>query len=198
MQRNSVSLSLGDITNEDIRLFRRTLLARRFPQLRDLTDEEIAQLIIADRKATGRRLEAPSKSYPKTDFMPLTIDKDVKVPPPFVPGNYFEARDTISRKPAEAFVGIHSPYPAEHQDFCEDVTNDDSKRCAGVPFRPTCPQEAKSTIQVKYYLNSASEARQKAEREALRAKKRDMMSAYKDNYDTSRVGSRQSTTVHTS
>lgn len=180
------SQSAADVTDEDIKLFRRTLIARRFPQLRELSDKEVVELILADRKATGRRLEAPRKTYPKTEYESLVLDKTTKPPIPFVPVNAVEAKETIKRKPAEAFIAIHSPYDANHQDFVEDKTNDESKRHPMAPFYPTCPPEAKSTIQVKYYLNSATEEGQQAEKDALRTRTFENMSNYLENYSTMR------------
>jgi hypothetical protein len=46
--------------------FRCSLLGRRFPALRSLKHDQVVKLILVQRKATGQKLEVPSKIWPKT------------------------------------------------------------------------------------------------------------------------------------
>ena len=83
--------------------FKRTLLARRFPGLRALSDADIKSLIAADRKASGRKLEAEQKLYPKTQFLPPAPKREQPsdAPAPFVPVSRTQAKDDISLQPSD-------------------------------------------------------------------------------------------------
>jgi hypothetical protein len=93
--------------------FKTTLLARRFPGLKNLSEKEIVELIVADRKAAGRKLEATVKSYPKTDFQAPTPKKDSwpnSTQPVFTYINPSQAREDIKR-PGHKVTLLIDRYP---------------------------------------------------------------------------------------
>lgn len=158
-QRNH-SLSQEEVTDEDIRVFKTTLLARRFPGLKGLSDKAIKDLIRADRKAALRTL--PSRTHPKTQFEPLTrIDPgQTNI---FYPVNPSQAKETAKRPDSECFIGIATPYDAHHADFVEDKTSDEARRINKAAFCPTSTSQARDAIRVDYYLNSVDTQTKQAE-----------------------------------
>ena len=87
--------------------FKTTLLARRFPGLRDLPDRDIRDLILADRRAAGRRLMAPVKSHPKTHFKPLPPKREqwpAATQAPFTYINPMQAKSDIRRPDSEVIM----------------------------------------------------------------------------------------------
>ncbi|GFR42386.1 hypothetical protein Agub_g3257, partial [Astrephomene gubernaculifera] len=149
---------LDYITSDDIALFRRTLLARRFPGLQKMSDADLIALIRAERKATGRKLVPEVRLHPKTTFTPPPPKREQPAPrvTPFVPSNPFQAREQASRSNAERFTGVDTPYEAHRDDFNEGRTTDEKRRVA--PFVPSCASQARDAIQIKYFLNSPQEA----------------------------------------
>ncbi|GLC34584.1 hypothetical protein PLESTB_001245500 [Pleodorina starrii] len=145
---------LDYITPEDIAIFRRTLLARRFPGLQKLSEAELIALIRAERRATGRKLVLEAKTHPKTTFTPPPPKREQPAPhiTPFVPANPFEAKTQSARANTERFIGVNTPYEAHRADFNEGRTTDESRSVA--PFVPSCSSRAKDTLQIKYFLNS--------------------------------------------
>ncbi|PNW86587.1 hypothetical protein CHLRE_02g092800v5 [Chlamydomonas reinhardtii] len=146
--------NLDDITSEDIALFRRSLLARRFPGLKDMSEGDLIALIRAERKATGRKLVAEPRSSPKTNFTPPPPKREQATQkiPPFVPANPHEAKEQAARAGTERFINVNTPYEAHREEFNTARTTDESKRVA--PFVPSCATQARENIAVKYYLNS--------------------------------------------
>ncbi|PNH08693.1 hypothetical protein TSOC_004744 [Tetrabaena socialis] len=150
---------LDQILPSDIELFRRTLLARRFPGLSTVSDADVALLIAADRKATGRRLMLNVKTHPKTDFAPLKREPLERVVP-FVPVNAHEAKVQSARGNTERFIGVDSPYEGHRTDFNTGRTTDERRRVA--PFVPSCASQvtpvvermARATVKINYTLNS--------------------------------------------
>jgi hypothetical protein len=151
-----------EISQDDIKMFRSTLLAKRFPGLKDLPDSQIRELLLADLKVNNRRLEQQHKTYPKTEFK---TGKKSEIPTTkWVPVNAIQAKLTVSRTPNEYYLSYNSPYDADHQALLLDKTCDMTKRHALDPFIPTCSSQARSSIQVDYYLNSADKYTRDEER----------------------------------
>jgi len=141
------------VTAADIKVFRTSILARRFPGLKNLTDEDVAALVVADRAATGRKLEAPVKLKPKT--IPAKGEKKLRNDPIWVPNNAAEAKGSILMPPEQAFVGMYSPYEGDREDFLEKKHSDEAKHLGGT-FVPSSQSQAKDTIEANYFLNSAT------------------------------------------
>ncbi|GAX77326.1 hypothetical protein CEUSTIGMA_g4772.t1 [Chlamydomonas eustigma] len=174
------SSSVGHISEPDIRLFKTTLLARRFPGLQKLSEKEIVDLIIADQKAAGRKLESTVKSYPKTHFKAPTPKKELwfsSSQPVFTCINPSQAKDDIKRPENQSYLGVNTPYSADHMDLMEDIIHDESKRRTG-PFLPTSTTQARGTICIDYYLNSSDAAAKEAELSATRRKAAEQMHHY--------------------
>ena len=81
--------------------FKTTLLSRRFPGLQSLPDKDIRDLILADRKAAGRRLAAPTKTHPKKQFSPLPCKREQwpagSQQPAFIYVNPAQAKEDVRR-----------------------------------------------------------------------------------------------------
>eukprot|EP00197_Chlamydomonas_leiostraca_P015011 CAMPEP_0202883098 /NCGR_PEP_ID=MMETSP1391-20130828/38954_1 /ASSEMBLY_ACC=CAM_ASM_000867 /TAXON_ID=1034604 /ORGANISM="Chlamydomonas leiostraca, Strain SAG 11-49" /LENGTH=159 /DNA_ID=CAMNT_0049566063 /DNA_START=59 /DNA_END=538 /DNA_ORIENTATION=- len=138
-----------------------------------MADEHIKQLILADRKATGRRQEDPraARTSPKTEFNPPPPKRDMQpltTQPPFSPINPTQAKDSVRRPWAECALGMGNPYDGDTQAFRVDKHSDDAKNRA--PFIPTCTAEAKTTIAVDYYLYSPDAETKAGERDTIRAR----------------------------
>mmetsp|Transcript_691 Transcript_691/g.1656 ORF Transcript_691/g.1656 Transcript_691/m.1656 type:complete len:147 (+) Transcript_691:148-588(+) len=118
-----------DIQVEDIKLFRNSLLARRFPGIKALSDKEVAALVVADQKAKGRKLQPSFKTYPKTQFE--IGEKRTRQDPIWIPNNASEAKKDTFRSAEEAFVGMYSPYDADKEDFLEKKESDARKVIGG-------------------------------------------------------------------
>lgn len=96
------SRSAGETsTSEHVRLFKSSLLGRRFPGMRELPDEQIAAILKHDTKASKRALEV--KTHPKSDFAPATLPpaEPARI---FYPVNPTQARDTAKRQDSEVSV----------------------------------------------------------------------------------------------
>lgn len=83
--------------------FKTTLVARRFPGLRGLMDEDVRNLILADRKKSGIKLLSPQKTHPKRDFAAAPPARDVPGSGsiPFVPINQAQAKENVRRPDIE-------------------------------------------------------------------------------------------------
>lgn len=84
--------------------FKRGLMARRFPGLKQMSEADIKALIVAERRARGgRKTVIDKKVYPKTDFVPASPKRDAYIPEPaaFLPVNPSQAKFEASRKPWE-------------------------------------------------------------------------------------------------
>jgi hypothetical protein len=84
--------------------FKTTLLSRRFPGLKSLPDADIKEMILADRKAQGRKMQAPERTHPKTDFQPAPapVQEAAKV---FIPVNPAQAKEQAKRPDSEVGRG---------------------------------------------------------------------------------------------
>ena len=174
------------VSTADIKVFRTSILARRFPGLKNLTDEDVAALIVADRAATGRKIEAPVKHYPKT--VHVKGEKKLRNDPIWVPNNAVEAKDSILMPPEEAFVGMYSPYEADREDFLEKKHSDERKQLQGA-FVPSSWSQAKDTVEVNYFINSATADVKMAEKIERMARTNANLIDYRDVY-TQRQGKR--------
>lgn len=163
------------VTAADIKLFRTSIMTRRFPGLKILSDEDVAALIVADRKATGRKLEPPQKGYPKTKF--VVGHQKTRNDPVWIPNNPGEAREAILMQPQQAFAGMFSPYDADKKDFL-DMKHSDAKKVAGPDFKPSNPSEARTMTEVNYFLYSATARSKQADRDSLRDRTALNKSAY--------------------
>ncbi len=69
-----------------------------------MPDADIKKLILADRKAVGRKLQLPVKTYPKTEFSPLSPKRDSwpeSIKATFTYINPSRAKDEVMRRPSE-------------------------------------------------------------------------------------------------
>ena len=167
---------LEGVTAADIKQFRTSIMARRFPGLKHMSDEDVAALVVADRAATGRRLDPPMKTYPKTQY--VNGEKKTREDPIWMPNSATEAKDSIVMPPEQAFVGMYSPYNAAHEDFLEKKAEDTAKILAGVGFVPSNWSEARNTTEVDYFLYSATANVKMAEKTATRERMSTNMSNY--------------------
>ena len=164
------------VTAADIKLFRTSLMGRRFPGLKHMSDEDVAALVVADRAATGRRLEPTTKTYPKTQF--VAGGKKTRADPVWTPSSAVEAKESIVMPPEQAFAGMYSPYNAAREDFLEKKHLDTKKILAGREFIPSNWSEARKTTEVDYFIYSATAGVKEAEKKATR----DRMSLSLSNY----------------
>mmetsp|Transcript_5111 Transcript_5111/g.12860 ORF Transcript_5111/g.12860 Transcript_5111/m.12860 type:complete len:209 (+) Transcript_5111:85-711(+) len=156
------------VTADDIRAFRTSIAARRFPHLRKLRDEEVEALLISSLQAGGQMPILERRTHPKsqpTMRSKLTLDAPV-----WCPSNAAEAKATITitADPEKAFVGMFSPYDADRQEFLQKKHADTSKIVCSAPFIPSNNSEAKKSTEVDYFIYSATAA----EKDALKAKLR--------------------------
>ena len=147
-----------DITEEDIRLFRTSLLARRMPALKNMSDTEVKTICAADAKGVmSRREKSLQKSWPKTNYAKGTkttiIDDGT-----FRPCSPSKAKSEAARPDDERFcLNLGTPYSSEHSQFVADQTLDLSKRCSGSDWIPSGGNsQAKETIRTKSTLNMSS------------------------------------------
>jgi hypothetical protein len=110
----AVSLSVNDSTwrwlsseaHRGCPQFKTSLVARRFPGIKALSDEEIATLVLSERKSRGETRTLPQKTYPKTQFRPMSPRRDdpeaTQAPPKFIPCNPSQAKATIVMPPVQA------------------------------------------------------------------------------------------------
>lgn len=168
------------VTMDEIRDFRTSMSARRFPALRDLRDEDVAALVLAERKARATRAynaKPPMTSSPRrTRRLTDSPDLDkvsprsalvgaggsegrpvLKKAPPFSPANPFKARDDITRAGKNSqFASVGTPYDVEVFRY---IPNEEI-----LPFVPASAAEAKKKVAVNYYLNSPDAETQEVER----------------------------------
>eukprot|EP00238_Polyblepharides_amylifera_P006527 CAMPEP_0196587780 /NCGR_PEP_ID=MMETSP1081-20130531/58570_1 /TAXON_ID=36882 /ORGANISM="Pyramimonas amylifera, Strain CCMP720" /LENGTH=220 /DNA_ID=CAMNT_0041910061 /DNA_START=126 /DNA_END=788 /DNA_ORIENTATION=+ len=161
---------IGGVSLAEIRAFRTSISARRFPALREMRDEDIAALVIANKKINQKRLLGtkaglaevhPGKSKPLDDFQRFHVGSSMAEPPPmnasksretrpaFSPCNPSQAKEDIYRQGAEPFVGCTEPF--ERHYTREDMAKETK------PFVPNAPSQAKKTISIDYFLNSPDE-----------------------------------------
>ncbi|KAL6763862.1 hypothetical protein V8C86DRAFT_2483425 [Haematococcus lacustris] len=174
------------ITDEDIRLFKTSIMARRFPGLRNLSDEDIRALISADRHARGRKLVDPRshRTFPKTQFQAAPPKRDTAMPslttaPVFVYINPAEAKQHIMRPHTEAHLGLGNPYSLSRDHYLADKHLDESKR-DDVPFVPNCPSQAKDATFRDFYLNSTDAETKAGIREETRHRAQENCHAYSE------------------
>jgi len=161
------------VSTAEIRSFRTSMSARRFPALRDLKDEDIASLVLAERKARNARLyggkyglDNLGKSGPLEDFRRAHLTRDhqprehqtatkggdglgaglAPKKPPFSPVNPTEAKQEIYRKGDAPYNTLNTPYDAERFRYIPDD--------ALLPFVPNSASESKKTVAINYYMNS--------------------------------------------
>eukprot|EP00798_Chlamydomonas_sp_ICE-L_P004630 gene4630-14822_t len=162
-----------DITDAEVRLFKTTLLARRFPGMRDMQDADVKQIILADRKATGKKLTVQQKRYPKTNYeIPPTARDSLPqgLTINFTPVNPSQAKHEVARPWSESFNTLESPYELDHAAHLRDKKSDESKRTGPSGFVPTCPSEAKKTIEVDAFLNGGDSELKKSEIDTMKQK----------------------------
>lgn len=151
--------------------FRTSLLARRFPALRNLKDEEVA-LVVAQTMGRGpgdggRDAAGPggyASEYGLSvggDMFGASTRKARKLTSkekrggkaPFSPCNPSKARETIARKGKEMFIMSTDPYGADKESFLTSKNVDERKRMAE-PFAPNSASQAKDSIQTGFFMNS--------------------------------------------
>lgn len=147
-----------EITNDDIRLFRSSLLARRMPGLKNLPDEEVKGIISSDDAGIkARRAQAMKKTWPKTNYArgtkPQIVNDGV-----FSPVSPSKAKAESARRDDERYcLNLNTPYAGEHSQFVADQTLDLSKRCSESDWIPAGGNsEAKEAIMTKSNLNISS------------------------------------------
>ncbi|KAJ9528039.1 hypothetical protein QJQ45_005692 [Haematococcus lacustris] len=175
------------ITDEDIRLFKTSIMARRFPGLRNLSDEDIRALISADRHARGRKLVDPRshRTFPKTQFQAAPPKRDTAMP------SLTAAPVFVYINPAEAKQHIMRPHTESRDHFLADKHLDESKR-DDVPFVPNCPSQvtagpgssrpyiAKDATFRDFYLNSTDAETKASIREETRHRAQENCHAYSE------------------
>lgn len=147
-----------EITDQDIKLFRRSLLARRMPGLKNLSDEEVKGILAADEAGViARRAAVLEKSWPKTKFQrgqrPQIVDDGV-----FRPVSPSVAKSETARPTDERhYLNLGTPYESEHSAFVADQNQDRSLRCSDSDWVPSGGNSrAKDTIKTKSNLNISS------------------------------------------
>lgn len=165
--------SLQSVSSAEIRAFRTSMSSRRFPALREMRDEDIAALVIANKKVQNKRLlgtkagltEVIRPSLPGDelqDHLNIPMDPSFFPPapqgffqerrrPPFIPINATQAKETISRTAPERFLHYQKPY--EKAVTREEMASAEKP----TPFVPNGTLIAKERISVNYYLNSPDE-----------------------------------------
>lgn len=151
------------VSEADVKLWRSSILVRRLPGLAKLSDEQVRDIILADRKGTeDRKRRALVKTYPKTE-VPLVEKPDWKdhavvSKQVFTPTNPHEARTGVMRPDDESFcLSLESPYEKNHAEVMAEITSDLDKRCSDKPFFPPGTSlTIKEAIAVHYHLNVSS------------------------------------------
>ncbi|XRB00196.1 hypothetical protein NFJ02_08g138950 [Pycnococcus provasolii] len=151
-----------EVTAREIRAFRTSQAARRFPALRTMSDEDVAALIVADRAskaARGVRQKVTPRPVVEAPYRPSLrppVQNEGGVAekrPNFSPVNPHAARRTVERKGPDSFAICEAPYDEAKEEYLNSLFNDQRNRI-GLGFTYNNPSEAKSTIAVNYYLNS--------------------------------------------
>ncbi|GMH37416.1 hypothetical protein BSKO_05289 [Bryopsis sp. KO-2023] len=177
-----------------------------------MRDEDVAPVILMDRKLGNCENTIRSKTYPKSEFQPaqkVLFESACGSKKPFRYINPHEAKGGVVRKPEEivnveggcyvqalcitflplrllqAFSNMFSPFSADHDDYAEYKYTDESKRLDH-GFIPASPSEAKKTIRIKSFMTSADEETLAAERTMIKTKATHMMSDYRTIYRSRR------------
>lgn len=164
------------VTQAEIIAFRTSITARRFPALREMRDEDLAALVLANKKAQSKKpayeqredfdyTTLGPREEPLTTRQAAMYYKDPVVlktgpRPPFAPANTAQAKSDIARKGAEPFLNSSAPLEGLHTR--DSMRLDDSK-----PFKPSSASQAKDLIMVNYYLNSPDQTTQESEKEFI-------------------------------
>mmetsp|Transcript_64201 Transcript_64201/g.203081 ORF Transcript_64201/g.203081 Transcript_64201/m.203081 type:complete len:274 (-) Transcript_64201:173-994(-) len=169
-----------DVTTYEIKQFRTSISARRFPALRELEDDDIAALILADKVAKrDRPWSKQGRARPRNPSHPLEpkveAAKAAEVASrPQTGLRYMSEANTLGRMPFspcnptraknDIFLGQDAPYALCQTEY-EGARNffiDDKQRSLRYGqslnrsgFLPAAPSQAKDQIRVKYFLNSA-------------------------------------------
>lgn len=174
----------GEISAEEINAFRTSITARRFPGLRNLSDEDVAVMLLGHLKAGGAKAEVRQKNFPKSQQQ--KGEKKSRSDPVWWPNNAQEAKDSIVLEPEKAFAGMFSPYDADRQDFLEKKHADTAKLVTPAPFVPTNWSEARKTTEVDYFINSATAAEKEMHKRGLRERANFNTSEFQRVYTTRR------------
>lgn len=172
------------VSQAEVNAFRTSISARRFPALREMRDEDIAALVIANKKVHNKRLlgtkpalaevvrtghdpmqdyhVASSAAYPKGPHEHHNLETHGGSRPAFSPCNPSMAKDDILRKGEDPYLGSTIPYEkhmTREQLRREDI---DAK-----PFVPNSASQAKTSISINYYLNSPDDVTLQTEKEYI-------------------------------
>ena len=206
VEKSSAKMTAADVSPQVIKQFRTSLTARRFPALRNLPDEDVAQLVVNSPRARlpFPLLETHLHSRERTgagatasggDGSAEAIeaerakDKELKdlhmKKVPFSPCNPSLAKHAITRK-GNIFVGSSSPYDADREEFLNRKELDESKRLGPSPFAPNSASQAKTMISVNYYLNSPDTYQLQHDRKHITERISKNSKNFKHWYDTKR------------
>lgn len=182
-------------TEDDIRLFRKSLAARRFPGIQAMSDEEVRSLIRSSRSAmplkspltefrsslyrdrgrtTTRASSSSSAMHANEGGMASTsrnVDKTgtnlTKIRPAFRPVNPHSAKDTVSRKPEELYLNKGIPYDRVDRAFTADKVSDERRKVSGAFVPNSSMRRAQVATTVEYYLYSATQEVKEQEQQQL-------------------------------
>lgn len=169
----------GSISAVEIRAFRASIPARRFPMLKSMSDAQVAAILRKDKMARMEKAkpwDTTTQSTPLDDFLrksessrtqpgetlSSTKSKQTKASPsrpsvPFSPCNSRAARDTIARLDTERFLTVGTQYDEAIKQYLAMKNFDESKRLAA-PFKPNSASQAKHMTAIKYFMNSPTSA----------------------------------------
>ncbi|KAG1663543.1 hypothetical protein FOA52_003171 [Chlamydomonas sp. UWO 241] len=146
---------LEDVTDEDIRIWRSTLLARRFPGLKSMPTEDIKAMIVADRKAHGRKVAHENKTYPKSHPPPAPATPEPGLI--WSPVSAGGAKEEVARQTDELYLSKGTLYAADRMDYLADQASDMSKRGASGAWLPSnAGLQSKEATRVDCYLSPSS------------------------------------------
>lgn len=161
-QEPSASQVAIEVTALDIRVFRTSQAARRFPALRMMSDVDVAALIVADRAskmARGVKVKQPERPVVEVPYRPSlrpAVQDEGFVRekrPTFAPCNHFDGRREVERKGVDSFAICTAPFDEAKTEYVNSIFSDQRKRVS-LGFTYNNPSEAKTSIAVNYYLNS--------------------------------------------
>jgi len=178
-----------DISQDEIDAFKSSVLARRFPGLKSMSEDDLKRVIYNEKKKAGQTYEKPKKTYPKTNYEIPEVPKRNLVsiqPAPFVPISPSSAKTEVMRAPQDSFIGVGTPYDSDKVDLLEDRANDESKRATSNSFVPSSASKAKDAIRADYYLYSADEKTKQAELNATRMRSTTNTALYNELYNSRR------------
>ena len=151
-------MHIDEVTSDDVKFFRASVLSRRMPGLSQLSDEEVKAIIASDDKGVrARRAQSLEKTWPKTNYAKgqksQIVDDGL-----FRPCSPSKARAESARPDDERYcLNLGTPYAAEHSQFVNDQTLDLSKRCSEADWVPSGGNsQAKEVIKTKSNLNISS------------------------------------------